>query len=95
MGKTSVKTACNPVFFRRDGGESVWRNSRYELVCSSMRLGGAITSLILPKWTRSVGLNDIFTSGQCLAQARFLLAETTKRTLSGNQKTHRFKKSSL
>ena len=58
-GKTSVKTACKPVFLRRDGGESVWRNSLYEFVCNSIRLGGAMTSLILPKWTRSVGLHGI------------------------------------
>src|SRR5438034_3480931 len=49
MGKTSVKTAWSPRFLRRDWGNSAWRNSTYELVCNSMRLGGAMISLIFPK----------------------------------------------
>src|SRR5882672_3619719 len=61
MGNTSVNTACKPRFFRLDCGISAWRNSRYELVCNSIRLGGAMISLILPKLTRSVALDGILT----------------------------------
>jgi hypothetical protein len=30
------------------------------LVCNSIKLGGAMTSLIFPKWTRSVNRDGIF-----------------------------------
>jgi hypothetical protein len=49
-------------------------------------LGGAMTSLILPKWTRSVGLNGIFTSDQFWLWPGSCLAETTKGTLSAWRK---------
>src|SRR5262245_65531561 len=58
MGKTSVNTAWRPRFLRRDWGISACRNSLYELVCNSMRLGGAMISLILPKLTRSAMARD-------------------------------------
>src|SRR5262245_33613329 len=61
MGNTSVNTACNPRFFRRDCGTSAWRNSLYELVCNSIRLGGAMISLILPKLILSVTRDGILT----------------------------------
>src|SRR5664280_475966 len=40
--------------FRLEGDASAWRKSLYELVCNSIRLGGAMISLILPKLIRSV-----------------------------------------
>src|SRR5262245_46451487 len=61
MGKTSVNTACMPRFLRLDCARSAWRNSLYDLVCSSMRFGGAIISLILPKLIRSVARDGIWT----------------------------------
>src|SRR5262245_60678470 len=61
MGKTSVNTACSPRFLRRDCGTSACRNSLYELVCNSIRLGGAMISLILPKLIRSVTRDGILT----------------------------------
>src|SRR2546430_16836959 len=63
MGKTSVKTACKPRFFRREGATSAWRNSWYELIWISIRFGGAMTSLIFPKLIRSAARDGIFTSG--------------------------------
>src|ERR1700749_1875501 len=70
MGNTSVKTACNPRFLRLDWGISACRNSRYELVCNSMRFGGAMISLILPKLIRSAVARDgMFTFSQCPACA--------------------------
>src|SRR5258707_895302 len=61
MGNTSVKTAWSPRFLRLDCGTSACKNSLYELVCNSMRFGGAMISLILPKLIRSVTRDDIFT----------------------------------
>src|SRR6266478_8388493 len=61
MGNTSVNTACNPRFFRLDAGISACRNSLYELVCNSMRFGGAMISLILPKLIRSLSRDGILT----------------------------------
>src|SRR3954447_18734445 len=80
MGNTSVKTACNPRFFRLDWGISAWRNSRYELVCNSIRLGGAMISLILPKLIRSVTLDGIWDLNQWLAtgQHRYSLLKRLK-----------------
>src|SRR5947207_10691879 len=69
MGNTSVKTACNPRFLRLDGGWSACKNSRYELVCNSIRLGGAMISLILPKLIRSVTRDGICTFNEWLATA--------------------------
>src|SRR5881409_3825107 len=80
MGKTSVKTACKPRFFRLDGATSAWRNSRYELTWISMRFGGAMTSLILPKLIRSTTRDGILTSGYWPAPGRtvmFALNDTT------------------
>src|SRR5437870_9261224 len=59
MGKTSVNTASKPTFLRLEGGTSSCRKSRYELVCNSMRFGGAMISLILPKLIRSLSRDDI------------------------------------
>src|ERR1700691_2563916 len=61
MGNTSVKTAWSPRFLRLDGAVSAWRNSRYEFVCNSIRFGGAMISLILPKLIRSVTRDGILT----------------------------------
>src|SRR5579859_7027046 len=61
MGKTSVKTACKPRFFRLDWAISACRNSLYELVCNSIRFGGAMISLIFPKLIRSVDRDGIWT----------------------------------
>src|SRR5437867_2853847 len=73
MGKTSVKTACKPRFFRLDGATSAWRNSRYELTWISMRFGGAMTSLILPKLIRSAARDGILTSGYGPAPGRTVI----------------------
>src|ERR1051325_8064688 len=62
MGNTSVKTACKPVFFRLEGARLTCKNSRYELVCNSIKFGGAMISLILPKFIRSVARAGILTS---------------------------------
>src|SRR3982074_135889 len=67
MGNTSVKTACNPKFLRLDWATSAWRNSLYELVCNSIRFGGAMISLIFPKLMRSVTLDGIWTFNNCPA----------------------------
>src|SRR6185312_7892724 len=56
MGNTSVKTACSPRFLRLDWGISACKNSRYELVCNSMRFGGAMISLFLPKLILSAAI---------------------------------------
>src|ERR1700743_909203 len=65
MGNTSVNTACNPRFLRLDCGISACKNSLYELVCNSMRFGGAMISLILPKLIRSAIARDgMFTFSQ-------------------------------
>src|SRR5258708_3153695 len=61
MGNTSVKTACKPRFLRLDAGISACRNSLYELVCNSMRFGGAMISLILPKLILSIARDGIWT----------------------------------
>src|SRR5437016_8996743 len=67
MGNTSVKTACRPRFFRLEGGWSACKNSLYELVCNSIRLGGVMISLILPKLIRSVARDGIWTFNDWLA----------------------------
>src|SRR5579862_5801744 len=69
MGKTSVKTACKPRFFRLEGATSAWRNSLYELVCNSIRFGGAIISLIFPKLMRSVARDGIWYLYYCPADS--------------------------
>ena len=61
MGKTSVKTAWSPKFLRLEGAISAWRNSLYELVCNSIKFGGAMISLIFPKLMRSVTRDGIWT----------------------------------
>src|SRR6266705_754981 len=61
MGKTSLKTAWRPRSLRLVGDASVCRNSMYELVCNSIKLGGAMISLILPKLIRSVARDGILT----------------------------------
>src|SRR5258706_146543 len=58
MGKTSENTDCKPRFLRFVGALSAWRNSRYELVCNSIKFGGAMISLILPKLIRSSVTRD-------------------------------------
>src|SRR5882762_9490499 len=62
MGKTSVNTACRPTFLRLEGDTSSCKNSRYELVCNSIKFGGAMISLILPKLIRSVARDGIVSS---------------------------------
>src|SRR5215218_9074752 len=37
------------MFLRFEGDKSICRNSLYEFVCNSIRFGGAMGSLILPK----------------------------------------------
>src|SRR2546422_10367159 len=64
MGKTSVNTACRPVFLRREGDTSNCKNSRYELVCNSIKFGGGMISLILPKLILSVARDGIFIPNQ-------------------------------
>src|SRR2546426_6687564 len=64
MGNTSVKTAWSPRFFRREGGWSACKNSRYELVCNSIKFGGGMISLILPKLILSVARDGIFIPNQ-------------------------------
>src|SRR6266496_1131297 len=59
MGKTSLKTAWRPRSLRLVGAASVCRNSMYELVCNSIKLGGAMIFLILPKLIRSVARDGI------------------------------------
>src|SRR6185369_15234964 len=59
MGKTSLKTDCSPTSLRLVGAASVCKNSMYELVCNSIKLGGAMISLILPKLIRSVARDGI------------------------------------
>src|SRR5712664_584981 len=80
MGNTSVNTACSPRFFLREGGWSACKNSRYELVCNSIRFGGAIISLILPKLIRSVARDGIWDLYKWLATApdRWLLLKRRK-----------------
>src|SRR5438477_2504711 len=68
MGKTSVKTACNPRFLRLEGGWSACKNSLYELVCNSIRLGGAMISLIFPKLILSIARDGIGTFFQWLGR---------------------------
>src|ERR1039457_4678379 len=80
IGNTSVKTACRPRFFRLEGDASAWRKSRYELVCNSIRLGGAMISLILPKLIRSVTRVGIWAFNKWLATepGRWLLVNDTR-----------------
>src|SRR6266536_1834767 len=59
MGKTSRKTDWRPRSLRLVGAASVCKNSMYELVCNSIKLGGAMISLILPKLIRSVARDGI------------------------------------
>src|SRR6185369_14647983 len=59
MGKTSLNTDWRPKSLRLVGAASVCRNSMYELVCNSIKLGGAMISLILPKLIRSVARDGI------------------------------------
>ena len=75
-----MKTACSPRFFRLEGGTSACRNSLYELVCNSIRFGGAMISLILPKLIRSVARDGIWTFNEWLATApdRWLLLNDTR-----------------
>src|SRR5438105_5176117 len=78
MGNTSRKTACKPMFLRRLGATSNCRNSLYEVVCSSIRLGGAMISLILPKLIRSCARDGILVLilGWPGGQAVYLLLTT-------------------
>src|SRR6266404_2399842 len=80
MGNTSVNTACKPRFLRLDAAISACRNSLYELVCNSMRFGGAMTSLILPKLIRSIARDGIwtFTLWPATAPSRLLLLNDRK-----------------
>src|SRR5258706_12903166 len=68
MGKTSANTACKPRFLRLEGDVSACKKSRYELVCNSMRFGGAMISLILPKFIRSLARDGILTFNHWLAK---------------------------
>src|ERR1043166_817831 len=96
MGNTSVNTACRPVFLRRDGAASCCRNSRYEFVCSSIKFGGAMTSLILPKLIRSVVFDGILTSGSIagLASGSYFYNDT-RQVLCPRRKLAARKKTSL
>src|SRR5260370_41182743 len=80
MGNSSVNTACNPRFFRLDAGISACKNSLYELVCNSMRFGGAMISLILPKLIRSIARDGIwtFTHWPATVPSRLLLLNDKK-----------------
>src|SRR5437763_16728497 len=77
MGNTSRKTACKPMFLRRLGATSACRNSLYEVVCNSIRLGGAMISLILPKLILSVARDGILTFGDAGNHARLLVFPKT------------------
>src|SRR6185295_9621935 len=85
MGKTSLKTAWRPKSLRLVGAASVCRNSIYELVCNSIKLGGAMISLILPKLIRSVardGILDLYwVAGHNDRTAFFLNKRHQARTL--------------
>src|SRR4051812_8094233 len=48
------------MFLRFEGAISICRNSLYEFVCNSIRFGGAIGSLILPKLILSFARDAIF-----------------------------------
>src|SRR5579862_6875665 len=72
MGNTSVKTAWSPKFRRLPCGISACRNSLYELVCNSMRFGGAMISLIFPKLILSVDRDGIWTFFHGPAKSRFV-----------------------
>ena len=61
------------------GEASVCKNSMYELVCNSIKLGGATISLILPKLIRSVardGILDLYWMAGHQAEP-FSLQQTT------------------
>src|SRR6185436_18155597 len=51
--------ACRPSGFRLEGAAPACRNSTYELIWISMRFGGVMTSLILPKLMRSATRDGI------------------------------------
>src|SRR4249919_3830412 len=86
MGKTSVKTAWRPRFFRLDCGISAWRNSLYEDVCNSIKFGGVMISLILPKLIRSVARDDIWTfaTGRPRGPHRLCYSTTQGKTAAFN-----------
>src|SRR6266496_1842505 len=80
MGKTSLKTAWRPRSLRLVGDASVCRNSMYELVCNSIKLGGTMISLILPKLIRSVARDGILTFTGWPATRRTVLFTTSDTT---------------
>jgi hypothetical protein len=66
------------MFLRLDGATSSCRNSQYELVCNSIKFGGAMISLIFPKLIRSVTRDGIFVPNQMAGNSPTGYSQTTE-----------------